>query len=172
MYVPNRPPISRQQSPLFRKLSIPKCEYILKWGPYSLVRKYLGAEQKLVLCRFLTDFPWCQPKRSGLLGKTSELPLLWGWTGWWWWASVGSRSARCCCPCWHNVILRDRIVYKKLFTDILLLSVSFRKNTDNVHWFTSQLTDMQEWSISDVSSLMNWERSGVILPTKSKYYIL
>ena len=22
----------------------------------------------------------------------------------------------------------------------------------NVHWFTSQLTDMQEWSISDVSS--------------------
>ena len=42
--------------------------------------------------------------------------------------------------------------FKKLFTDILLLSVSFRKNTDNVHWFTSQLTDMQEWSISDVSS--------------------
>ena len=62
--------------------------------------------------------------------------------------------------------------FKKLFTDILLLSVSFRKNTDNVHWFTSQLTDMQEWSISDVSSLMNWERSGVILHTKSKYYII
>ena len=42
------------------------------------------------MCRFLTDFPWCQPKRSGLMGKTSELALYllstkrcW-WECWFW----------------------------------------------------------------------------------------